>query len=361
MERNEATAVLLNLMTQPAFTVRDGLIDLTNAAAQKYFLEQGMPVEDLLYTGKSEYREFSEGCLYLSLSIAGIPCAASVRRMDGYDLFTIEQESDQAELQAIALAAQELRTPLSSVMTVADQLFPVAGQESDSATQAQIARINRGLFQMLRIVGNMSDAHRYSQQTETGMTMVDITSVIGEIFEKTAALLQHGGIELRFTNLDKAVYSLADEEKLERAIHNILSNAVKFSEKGSTILAKLTRRGDMLHLTVQDKGEGIRPELRGSVHNRFRRTPGLEESRYGIGLGMVLIRSAATMHGGTVLIDHPEEKGTRVTMTMAIQQRNDSQLRASTLRVDYAGERDHPLIELSEVLPAELYRTDGIN
>lgn len=361
MERNKETAVLLNLMTQPAFTVRDGAVDLTNAAAQKYFLEQGMPVENLLSTGKEEYREFTEGCLYLALSIAGVSCAASVCRMDDYDLFTIEQESDQAELQAMALAAQELRAPLSNVMTVADQLFPVTGQEADAATQAQVARINRGLFQMLRIVGNMSDAHRYSQQTEPGLEMLDITSLVGEVFEKTAALLRHGEIDLQFTNLDKAVFSLADGEKLERAIHNILSNAVKFSGKGSTIQAKLVRRGNMLQLTVQDSGQGIPPEIRGSVHGRFHRNPGLEESRFGIGLGMVLIRQTATIHGGTVLIDHPGDKGTRVTMTMAIQQNNNSQVKANVLRVDYAGERDHALTELSEVLPAELYGKDNIS
>ena len=165
MERKEATAVLLNLTTRPAFTVRDGLVDMTNEAARKYFLEPGVPVEELLITGKEEYQEFTEGCLYLSLSIGGISCAASVSRMDGYDLVIIEQDADQAELQAMALAAQEIRGPLSNVMSVADQMFPVTEQEANEETQAQIARINRGLYQMLRIVGNMSDAHRDSSRS----------------------------------------------------------------------------------------------------------------------------------------------------------------------------------------------------
>ena len=71
---------------------------------------------------------------------------------------------------------------------------------------------------------------------------------------------------------------------------------------------------------------------------------------------MVMIRAAASHHGGAVLIDRPPQGGTRVTMTLAIRQDPVSQLRSPLLKVDYAGERDHALIELSDVLPAEYYR-----
>ena len=56
-----------------------------------------------------------------------------------------------------------------------------------------------------------------------------------------------------------------------------------------------------------------------------------------------------------MLIDQPEGAGTRVTMTIAIRQNTDSMMRSPILRVDYAGERDHGLIELSDCLPAQLY------
>lgn len=361
MERKESNSGILDLMIQPAFTVKDGIIDRVNEAAQQYFLKAGTQIADLLLTGKSEYRELEEGCLYLTLSVSGLPCGASVRRMDGIDIFTIEQEADQSELQAMALAAQELRVPLSSVMTVADQLFPVTDEDDDPAVQTQISQINRGLFQMLRIIGNMSDAYRYSQQTESKMALTNVTSLLEEIFQQSAELLRHGGTELCFANLEQSVFSLADREKLERSVHNIISNAVKFAQKGSRIDARLSRRNNMLYLTVQDSGNGISGEIRSNVHTRFRRQPGLEDSRFGIGLGMVMIRSAASIHGGTVLIDHPEGCGTRLTMSMAIRQDTDSMVRASTLQVDYAGERDHALIELSDILPSILYASKKIN
>ena len=359
MEQQESTAGMLNLMVQPTFTVQNGVIVLVNTAAEGYMLTPGMPIADLLHTGVEEYASFSQGCLYLTLSIAGTPCGASVRRMGDFDIFTLEQESEQAELQAMALAAQELRGPLSNVMSVADRLFPLTDEEDHLETKEQVARINRGLFQMLRIVSNMSDAYRYCQQTEPRMSIQNVTAVIGEVFEKIIPMLAHGNISLTFTNLPKAVFSLVDPEKLERGIHNILSNAVKFSPKGSPIQAKLSQQGNRLYLTVQSSSTDS--ELHGNVHTRFQRQPGLEDSRFGIGLGMVLIRSAATAHGGTVLIDQPDGCGTRITMTMAIRQDGGNMVRTSALSIDYAGARDHALMELSDVLPTTLYESGNIN
>ena len=361
MEQKESRVGMLDLMIQPAFTVKDGVIHQTNAAAGKYFLESGMPVADLLCTGKAEYGDLQDGCLYLSLFVAGMRVEASVRKMDGFDIFTLEQDADHAELQAMALAAQELRGPLSNVMSVADRLFPVADQDDDPMVKAQVSQINRGLFQMLRIIGNMSDAYRYSQQAETSMTVTNIPEFIGEIFQSSGQMLQHGGVDLCFENVHEAVFGLIDQEMLERAIHNIISNAVKFSAKGKPIHARLSRRNNMLYLTVQDSGNGIDPELRGTTHSRFRRQPGLEDSRFGIGLGMVMIRSAAAAHGGTVLLTHPDDGGTKLTMSIAINQNTDTLVRSKTFHIDYAGERNHALTELSDVLPSELYETQNIN
>lgn len=361
MKENGATAGMLDLIIQPAFTVEEGTIQLCNEAARKQFLEPGMSIKPMLATGQAEYGELSEGCLYLTLKIGNIPCEAAVRRMEGFDLFTLEQEADHSELQVMALAAQELRAPLSSVMTVADQLFPLADDGSDPDRTSQVSRINRGLFQMLRIISNMSDAYRYAQQSAPHLMVQNIRETVQEIFDKSAALLEHGGIRLCFTNLDRPVFTLVDSEKLERAVSNILSNAVKFSGPGSCIDAKFTRRGNMLCLSVTDGGCGIENAVHSSIHTRYLRQPGLEDPRFGLGLGMVFIRAAATVHGGTVLIDHPENCGTRITMTLALNQDVGSTLRTSSLHVDYAGERDHLLMELSDVLPLSLYEADQIN
>ena len=355
MDRELDTLGMLDLMVRPGFCVKDRKIIKCNPSARGMLLAEGMEVMPLLATGQREYEEFTEGCLYLTLDISGTRWGASVTRMEQTDVFLLEEAADQAELQAMALAARELRGPLAGIMTTADRLFPMEALENDPQLREQAARLNRGLYQMLRIIGNMSDAESYVTTRTSPPETLEIQSFFGEIFEKNQALMAHTGLTLRFANLEQPLYTLADGEKLERAVMNILSNAMKFTPPGGTIEAKLFRRDKRLYLTIQDSGEGIPEDLRSSVHRRYLRQPGIEDNRFGIGLGMVLIRSAAAIHDGTVLIDHPAGAGTRITMTLAIRQDTSGNLRSPQLRIDYTGERDHSLVELSDILPAELY------
>lgn len=354
MEENKETMGMLDLMIRPVFCVKDHKIVKVNSAAEGLMLAAGTDISSLLQTGIEEYAAFEDGCLYLMLNIGGQSLGASVTRIGDWDVFSLEQDADQAELRSMALAARELREPLSSVMITADRLFPMSALEEDAETREQVARLNRGLFQMLRILGNMSDAGRSC--TTSRQETREIGGLFHEIFEKAESLIAHTGLKLTYEGLQEAVYCLADAEQLERAVLNILSNAIKFTPKGGTIEARLTRKGRFLRLSVQDSGSGIAETVRGSVFGRYLRQPALEDSRFGIGLGMVLIRSAATNHGGTVLIDQPTGKGTRITMTLAIRQNADTVLHSPVMRVDYAGERDHGLLELSDCLPVDLYK-----
>ena len=361
MEHTEDSIALLNQIPNPAFFVRDDTVTAVNEAATMRGLCVGSRISSMIELGRDEYAAFQSGCLYLTLRICDIPCSVSVTQAAGQHLFVLEQEEDQAELQSMALAAKALRTPLSNVMTVADRLFPLADTNDSTEAQEQVARINRGLYQMLRIVCNMSDAYLYSIENTARMEVREVGSLMREIFEESAPLIAYTGITLRYTGPNEPIYSLVDAEKLERAVGNILSNAVKFSSKGSLIEASLTRRGTRLYLTVRDNGQGIPAHLRGTVYQRYLREPGVEDGRFGIGLGMVLIRRAAAVHGGTVLMDLAENNGLQLTMTLQIRQSGDPNVRSPRILVDYAGERDRRLLELADCLPIELYRRENVN
>lgn len=361
MDNIQNSAAMLNRIPNPAFLVADGIITQANAAAQQRMIPVGSSVDTILVTGKDEYSQFQGGCLHLMVNVCDVSCSFSVTRLTGCDLFELEQDGDLAEFQTMALAAQSLRAPLSSVMTVADRLFPLTCFDNDPAAQEQVARINRGLYQMLRIICNMSDAYRYSLDNTFRSEVRDVGALVEEMFRQHAPLIACAGITLRFQSLKETIYCLVDEEKLERAVGNILSNAIKFTPRGGTIDARLTHRGKLLYLTVQDNGNGIPDELRTSIYNRYQRQPGVEDGRFGIGLGMVLIRSAAAAHGGTVLMEQGRDFGTRITVTIRIQQTGDPMVRSPMIHVDYAGDRDHRLLELADCLPAELYRRENIN
>ena len=345
---------MVDLLQHPAFCVQEGIIVKVNTAARQRLIEPNTPVTGLIKIGAEEYTDFTGGCLYLTLHVNETDLGFTVLRKNGFDLFQLEQDTENLELQAMALAARELREPLASIMISADHLFPTAVSPDDAKSCEQMARINRGLFQMLRLISNMSDAGRYAA-APVSMEVRNITALLEEIFTKAAALIERSGLHLQYSDIPEAIYTLLNPELLERAVLNAVSNAVKFTPTGGTIQAKLSRRGEKLCLSIQDSGSGIPEDLRSIVFSRYTREPGLEDGRYGIGLGMVIIRSAAAQHGGTVLIDHPQNCGTRITMTFAIRPGSGTAVRSPLLKVDYAGERDHGLLELSDVLPPELY------
>lgn len=355
MEEQKDICGMLDLIMQPAFCVENGIIVQLNKAAAQLLIAPETPIAKLLPSDSQEYEQFRSGCLYLNLIHGGQPLSVSVTRVNESDVFVVESGTDEIELRAMALAAMGIRQPLSDMITTANRLFPMAQSIDDPSAKMHIAQMNQGLYQLHRIACNMTDAARFSGGQSSNMVCQDICSVTQEIFERAAELISHCGITLQYSVPTESILCMIDDQLLERAVYNMISNAVKFNEADSKIRASLTRRRNKLYLCVEDLGNGIPRDLLGSVFNRFQRQPGLEDSRFGIGLGLVLVRSAAHVHGGAVLIDQPEGVGTRITLSIAINQGRGATVRSNPLQIDYAGERDHGLVELSDILPCELY------
>ena len=361
MEKQSNITGMLDLILRPAFCVRDGSIVCANRQAQSRGIVTGTHISDLLVTGAEEYAALRGSCLYLTVQIESIQFGASVTKMDGLDVFIIEPEEIQPELQALALAARELREPLSNLMTAADRLLPTL-DEADDTAQKQAANINRSLHHMLRLLDNMSDSARYAEKQTPRQEYRNVRSLMEEFFENASSLVENAGITLNFTNYPDDVKSMVDVEKLRRAVYNLISNAVKFSPKGGHIDAKFTRHGNTMYLTVTDNGRGIPQEQFSSLYFRYLRPSCVEDSRHGIGLGMVIVQAAAAAHGGTVLIEQPPEGGTKVTLALAIRPQTNGNFHSpASLSIDYTGGRDRGLVELSDLLPASSFQSKKIN
>ena len=334
----------------PGFLVKDNRITHCNQAAEALLLAPGTEIGPLLLTGQEEYAAFQEGCLSLKLKLSAKGWGACVTREKEGDLFLLDQEPEEADLRSLALAARELRNPLSNLMIAADSLARCT--ESTPDVREQLARLNRSLHQIHRLVNNMSDAGRSDLLTPMGLH--DWDRLVYDAAEKLQAQLEGTKFTLTYEGLSQSVWGLANEGQMERAIFNAVSNAMKFMPEGGTIALKLTRQKNMLHLSIRDSGSGIAESILGNVFTRYQRQPGIEDSRYGLGLGMVLIRSAASDHGGTVLVHRPEGGGTQVTMTMAIRQ-EDPVLRSPVIPPILDGSRQ-VLTELSDCLGWECYQ-----
>ena len=335
----------LDLIASPGFCVKDGLISQINQAARALCIAEGTPVSSLLVTGQEEYESCSWEGLSLTLSIHGHIHSASVVPSGDVHIFLLEPEESREQYRGFALSAMELRGQLDSVMLSAESLSAECAAPSDAA-----ARLNRNLFRMMRTIANMSDAERFTVSCH--MQMQNICAFYDELFRKAQHLAEQAGFRLQHQLPEEDIWCLFDSEQLERAFWNLLSNAMKFTQKGSSIRVSLTRREHMLMLSVEDEGSGIPMDIRSTLFQRYLRQPGIEDVRYGIGLGMVLVRTAAAHHQGAVFVDQPS--GTRVTMTMIIRQ-NTETVRCPLFCPDYAGGWDHGLLELSDCLPAVLY------
>lgn len=339
----------LELIDYPAFCVKDGAIIATNAPAELQQLRVGMDISEIVTEHQDIYQSFENGSLYLNINVCGIPCPASVVRTRECDIFHIRRTEDDDALQALALAATQLRIPLSNLMTVADQLF--ANMEAN----AQISQINQNLYRLLRIVGNMSDANGYTQAGRSSMETADLVALMEEIMEKAQGFFTNTGIQLVYSGPKEPVFGAVNTEKIERAIYNLLSNAAKFSKEGTAVNANLAVNDNRLTFTLCNTNAEDLPKQ--NLWQQYRREPGIEDPRHGLGLGMTLASAVAAFHGGTILVDNPAAGQTRITMTIPVVKGNSDDVRSPILRMgDYAGGRDRCLIELAEILPTESYQ-----
>lgn len=344
MEQQTDGTLMLDLMIRPAFCVKNNIITRLNIPAAKLFLREGLPLNQILESGAEEYAAFSGGMLCLTLSICGQSFGASAVRMGEEDIFILDRQFECEELRVLALAARELRGPLTNAMLAAQQLE----EKSEKAS-----RLNRNLYQILRIVGNMSDASGINPVFHPELQ--NISALFQEIAEKAASLSATSGITFSYSGLNAEANCSVDRQMMERAALNMISNALKNTPPGGHIQLELHQTGKQFRFSVTDNGSGISEKERATLFSRYLREPVIEDTRNGIGLGMLLIRTAASRHGGAVLVDCPKGGGTRVTITFTAAACNESTLRANLLRTDYAGEQDHALIELSQFLPPELY------
>ena len=252
MEETNITQAMLSVMETPGFFVKDRMITYVNDSAQKLLVPTDADIMPLLRTGQDEYRSFTGGCLYLLLNIAGKDHEASVMEIDGQHLFLLRQPNQSGELQALALAAMQLRKPLAQAMLASEQIIP-----SEDSRQ-YIGSVNKSLNQLLRIIGNMSDAADMLQRTPVVRTC-NVRQFFQEILEKAKTLLATSGIHLEYSLPLNDSYCQLDDHMIERAIFNLISNAGKYAAANTPVNVSATRKGRLYYVTVTANADANLP------------------------------------------------------------------------------------------------------
>ena len=351
MKKTANPVNMLQFITHPAFLVKGGVITEVNEAATACHILVGTPISEMIVIGKEDYESFSSGKLYLALNVG----RAWVSVCDSFHLFFLENTFSSPELRAFALAAQHLRAPLANAVSGTEMLMQREDLEN-SDLKKQLSQINRNLYQMIRTVCNMSDVSQIGTTNKANTELCNAGYVVGEIFEKAANLTETGGRSLQFRNLKQDLECVLDTQLIERAVLNILSNALKFSTAGSSINAVLKQNESRLLLTVENSIQDGYSGLYGNSFSRFLREPGIESGQIGIGLGMSIISRAASAHGGTILMNLTRKGIVKITMSLPIHTTIEPTARSPIILLDgYTGGIDSYLVEFSEILPNNFY------
>ncbi len=336
---------LLDIIQQPAFCVQNNKIVACNRSAENRQISVDADIADFLGSHLDAYREFTDGILYLQITVENVAYDATVTRTVNGDVFLLDTVFSNDALQAMALSSHHLRNQLSSVMA----------QAADRLNEAEDGPIMRGLYRLQRMLCNMSDIPLYRSKPASGETL-ELGSAVYEIVEKAQTLLAEADYRVEYHGIRNVLFTNGDYEMLERAIFNLLSNAAKYSPKGSTLKVSLTSNSKVASISVQDAGAGIPASLYATLFSRYQREPSTVDAQSGIGLGMSLVQTVAAHHGGTVLVTKPKNGGTKVTLSISLRTPKQTQVRSPILRLtDYAGGNDHGLLELSDILPSKLY------
>jgi two-component system, OmpR family, sensor kinase len=201
----------------------------------------------------------------------------------------------------VADASHELRTPLTSVLANLDLLADeLRGEQADTAQAAL-----RATRRMRRLVGDLLLLARADAKRAQPHRPTDLAEVLVEVAAELGPVA--GDHELSIDARGAVVEGVEDD--LHRLLLNLIENAVRHTPAGTHIRASTGIEAGAATIVVEDDGPGIAAELERRVFDRFVRGAG--DGGNGSGLGLAIVRAVAESHGGTVVLERREGRGTR--------------------------------------------------
>lgn len=344
---------ILSLIGQPAFLCRDGQVCWCNPHAQQ-LVREGTALCELLEDGGLLFSLWDrEGSLQVPLLLNGLEYDASACATGQGELFLAGNRTRrQADMADVMLSmSANLRRLLQTMMTAAHPMFEVA-QDC-----AEAAELNRAMYRLLRLCNQYSDGGQLLSGCRTAhFRPTELHVFFDSLAHAAAPLVELAGRRLRYLPLKTPVRGDIDEGLMERAIYNLLDNALQYTPPGGEIGLQVERRNRVLLVQITDSGEGIRPELLTSLFERFE-TP-LGDGRRGAGLGLPIAREIVRLHHGSMTVTS-DAAGTKVQFYLPLLPA-PLPLRSPMLQFDQCGGLNHALVELSDALPSSVYHPEEV-
>lgn len=235
--------------------------------------------------------------------------------------------ANSAKDEFLSMASHELKTPLASVKAMT-QLLRRQAERTNAPHQSNLLNMERSIKRMEILVNDLLN----TSLVETGMFALnmercDLVALCKDIRVEYLMGMQHN---LTLDVPDEYMTVEIDVNRISQVILNLLSNAQKYSPKGSSIEVTLKRVEDQGIIEVRDKGVGIPSKMLPHIFDRFFRVPDVEVqsgSSVGLGLGLYIARMIIERHGGNIEVNSDPGQGSTfsVILPLLIEVRQQSE------------------------------------
>jgi signal transduction histidine kinase len=226
---------------------------------------------------------------------------------------------DQDDMDFIALAAHELRGPITVIRGYLDVLNQELGEKLDADQHELLERLQVSAERLSGYINNILNVSRYDRGR---ITMHPLEENLMEIFK---SLVPDLAMRAR-TQRRKLVFKIpqdlpsiaADRTSLSEVVINIIDNAIKYSHENGEIDIAAARKDNFVEVTITDHGIGMPEAVVGNLFNKFYRSHRSRESVGGTGLGLYICKAIIEGHGGTIWVSSNEGTGTTFGFTLPI-------------------------------------------
>jgi signal transduction histidine kinase len=217
------------------------------------------------------------------------------------------EEAIRLRDEFLATLSHELRTPLNSVFGWA-QILRLKPDDPEIRSEA-IDAIERGARAQVALINDLLDMSRIiSGKLKLEMQMLEPAQLIEAAIEAVAPAAEANSIVIERRMNPAACPVRGDPARLQQVFWNLLSNSVKFTPRGGSVIVGLDRAHSHCEVCVSDTGRGIATEFLPHVFDRFRQADSSNTRRFGgLGLGLAIVKHLVEMHGGTVGATSPGE------------------------------------------------------
>lgn len=344
---------VLSAIADPIFFWKDHIITYANPACQALGLTAGSslpaPCEPMPREGEAAQT---------SLSVAGTAWTAVVRPVEDEYLLVLRRDQQDAIQAVLSAAARSLQDPLTSMFSAGASLFPLLEELENETIQAHTATLAKSFFRLLRTKTALLEACLLDgRAAPVFFEKTNLKDYFEQLVSVWTDLLLESGIELDYRGPQKAFLGNVDQQLLQQAVLQLLSNAAQYQEKETPIVLSVSYLGDKVKIQVENRGPGMPEDVFATAFTRYQADAPLPDARWGMGLGLALAKKVAEAHGGTILLQSGSN-GTCVVMTAAL---NLPESDLNTPRIDFSGKYDPALVELSGVLPNKVYDSRNID